>query len=268
MFYLNIQAPQREVVLANAHYYKNATSPLYLNRTLKYHDLIYLVDGSWTFTEDNKDYTLQKNDILLLSANHHHYTRLPCSPQTRTFCLHVSNEEGDSEDNSEALSFPKQMNMGNTPAIRKYFEKIVETFWSGDPYKAERMNAIFRLMMLDIAEATAASEQSRANLLGSINHFISNNAYKRLTLQDVADQFSIAPKTVDNLLSTPMGMSFAKSQTHHKLEMIASLLEVEPDIRLSEVAELYGFCDEFHLSKAFKSKYGISPNQYKMKNNY
>jgi len=86
--------------------------------------------------------------------------------------------------------------------------------------------------------------------------------------EDVADQFSIAPKTVDNLLLTTMGMSFAKYQTHHKLEMIASLLEVEPDIRLSEVAELYGFCDEFHLSKAFKSKYGISPNQYKMKNNF
>ena len=76
----------------------------------------------------------------------------------------------------------------------------------------------------------------------------------------------ITPKTIDNLFLTTMGMTFAKYQTYHKLEMIASLLEVEPDIRLSEAAELYGFCDEFHLSKAFKRKYGMSPNQYKMKN--
>lgn len=266
MFYLNIRAPERKIVLANAHYYKNATSPLYLNRTLQHHDLIYLVDGSWTFTEDNRDYNLQKNDILFLSANHHHYTRLPCSPKTRTFCLHVSCAAGDSEDNPQALSFPKQINMGNTPGIRKSFESIVEAFWSGDPYKGERMTAIFHLMMLDIAEMMAASEQSRTGLLDSINHFISNNAYKRLTVQDIANQFSIAPKTVDNLFLSTMGMSFAKYQTHHKLEMIASLLEVEPDIRLSEAAELYGFCDEFYLSHAFKRKYGVSPNQYKSRN--
>ena len=263
MFYLNIQSPKREIVLANAHYYQNETSPLYLNRTLKYHDLIYMVDGSWTFTEDNQDYTLQKNDILLLSANHHHYTRLPCSPGTRTFCIHVSNEPGDSEDHPGVLSVSKQLNAEKAPSIRKTFEKIVAAFWSNDIHKGERMTALFQLMMLDIAEISTAVEHSSSNILGSINHFISQNAYKRLTASDIAEQFSLSPKMVENLILSQAGMSFAKYQTHLKLEMVASFLDVETDIRLSEVANLYGFCDEFHLSHAFKRQYGVSPIQYK-----
>ena len=48
-----------------------------------------------------------------------------------------------------------------------------------------------------------------------------------------------------------------------KLEMVASQLEVDPDVRLAEIADLFGFYDEFHLSRSFKQKYGLSPSQYK-----
>ena len=59
------------------------------------------------------------------------------------------------------------------------------------------------------------------------------------------------------------GLSFSKYQTNRKLEMVASQLRVEPDIKLSEIAATFAFYDEFHLSRAFKQKYGQSPTQYK-----
>ena len=43
----------------------------------------------------------------------------------------------------------------------------------------------------------------------------------------------------------------------------ASQLIMEPDLRLQEIATAYGFHDEFHMSKAFKQKYGVSPQQYR-----
>jgi AraC-like DNA-binding protein len=263
MFYLNAQSSHRQIVLANSHYYRNSTNPLYIDRTLQYHDIIYLVDGSWLFTEEEQDYHLKKDDVLLLSAEHHHYTRLPCTPKTRTFCIHVSNEPGDIDAHSSTLSLPKHIHVGNNPSIKKYFEKIVATFWSNNPHKQERMMALFHLMALDLADIHENTEQPLSTLMCSINHFIANNAYKRLTAKEVADQFSLSAKTVEHVLQTNTGMSFAKYQMQRKLEMVASLIDVEPDMRLSEMAELFGFCDEFHLSHAFKRKYGVSPTKYK-----
>lgn len=265
MFSLNLQSSDRQIVLANAHYYQNGTSPRYLDRTLQYHDLIYLVEGSWTFTEEEQDYHLEKDDVLLLSAGHHHYTRMPCSPGTRTFCIHVSNEPGDCVLSPESFVVSKHIHVKNNTSVRKYFEKITATFWSENPYKKQKMASLFQLMMLELHDICQTEERPLSNLMSSVRYFITQNAHKRLTLNDVANQFSVSVKTIENLCQTHAGMSFAKYQMQLKLEMVASLLEVEPDMRLLEVAELFGFYDEFHLSHAFKTKYGISPKQYKEK---
>ena len=94
------------LVAANAHYYKNPTEEYYIDRTLQYHDLVYLVEGSWGFTENDIEYPLVPNNVLMLAAGRHHYSRLPCAPGTKTFCLHISAEEGDNENNPEATCLP------------------------------------------------------------------------------------------------------------------------------------------------------------------
>ena len=68
---------RHQVVAANAHYYKTPTDERYIDRTLQYHDLIYLVDGGWNIAETGEAYPLGRDDVLLLAAGRHHYTRLP-----------------------------------------------------------------------------------------------------------------------------------------------------------------------------------------------
>ena len=41
----------RRVAAAASHYYEQATEPLYLDRVLTHHDLIYLREGAWAITE-------------------------------------------------------------------------------------------------------------------------------------------------------------------------------------------------------------------------
>ena len=65
--HVNLNTPHH-VVAANAHYYKTPTEERYIDRTLPNHDLIYLAEGSWSITENEQDYPLQKDDVLLLSA--------------------------------------------------------------------------------------------------------------------------------------------------------------------------------------------------------
>ena len=50
---------------------------------------------------------------------------------------------------------------------------------------------------------------------------------------------------------------------NYGLEMVRQFLLTQPDTKLREAAINYGFCDEFHLSKAFKKHFGLSPSQYR-----
>ena len=53
--------------------------------------------------------------------------------------------------------------------------------------------------------------------------------------------------------------TFYAWQMEQKLEAVCQSLHNHPDITLKEIAVNFGFCDEFHLSRAFKKKYGVSP---------
>jgi len=256
-------AATHQIVSANHHFYEKPTEPLYLNRTLQFHDLIYLVDGEWTITEQDTDYPLRKDDVLLLSAGHHHYTRLPCAPNTRTMCIHVSCEPGDLSPDDGALTLPAHMHAGSGSAVRACFEKIVSAFWSDKPYKQERLAALFNLLMLEIADVCADSGKPQSEMAREIIGLVNATPHRRFNVKEIAERYHVSTKTIDAAMTRSTGMTFAKYQMSRKLEMVASQIEVEPDIRLAEIAATFGFYDEFHLSRSFKQKYGLSPSQYK-----
>lgn len=60
-----------------------------------------------------------------------------------------------------------------------------------------------------------------------------------------------------------VGMPFYAYEKNQKLKMVAVQLKMEPDLKLSQIARAFGFHDEFHMSKAFKQKYGVSPSDYR-----
>lgn len=254
-------AHPHQVVAANAHYYEKPTEPLYIDRTLQFHDLIYLVEGEWAITENDTNYFLAKDDVLLLKAGAHHYTRLPCSPNTRTMCIHISCEEGDGTQRPGNLFLPSHIQTHGRQNCKHYFSEIISTFWSDREFKSNRLSALFSMLVLDLLEISSSLKP--LTLAEQIIQRIDSHPYRQFRLQEIADYFLVSTKTVENAIQQATGKTFSRYQTERKLEMIAVQIEVEPEIKLSELATVFGFCDEFHLSKVFKKKYGMSPSAYK-----
>lgn len=263
MFFSFDLSTKHHVVSANTHYYEKPTAPLYINRVLEYHDLIYLVEGQWIITENETDYLLGKDDVLLLSAGYHHYTRLPCAPETRTMCIHITHEKSDNFSNKDTLLLPPCIHTHDSHLVRRYFESIVSVFWSDKPYKQERMSALLDVLMLQLFDANDSDVQQKSEFVRDIVQMLVDKPHVRYSCTDIANAFSVSTKTVENAMVRATGMSFSKYQNQKKVEMIISQMRVEPDLRLSELADMFGFCDEFHLSKVFKQTYGMSPSAYK-----
>lgn len=254
---------RHKVVAANAHYYKTPTSERYIDRVLQYHDLIYLLDGSWTITENDMEYPLGKGDVLLLAAGRHHYTRLPCQAGTRTFCIHITCEPSDNCPTKALIELPSLLHMRTSPKIKSYFEDIVSTYWIDNPHKEERMSALVDLLLVDLNREQLRLNGQHLDIAARAIEIITATPHRRYQSKEIADMLFISTRTLDNAMHKKVGMPFYSYQMNHILDMVASQLEMEPDLRLQEIATAFGFHDEFHMSKAFKKKYAISPQKYR-----
>ena len=79
----------------------------------------------------------------------------------------------------------------------------------------------------------------------------------------MADHFFVCPRTLNNYFQKACGKTFSMYQMDLKLEMVKEFLIHQPQAKLHEAAVNFGFYDEFHLSKAFRKKYGQPPSKYR-----
>lgn len=259
---------RHSVVAANAHYYKDPTDARYIDRTLQYHDLIYMVEGQWGFSESDREYSLSKGDVLLLSAGLHHFTRQPCSAGTRTFCIHVTCEPGDNPPpqataSPRLLSLPTHLHTGGSPEIKGYFERILSTYWQESPYRQEALSALLDLLFVALSGEFRRQEGQHKDIAARAMEIVTATPHRRFPSREVAQMLYVSTRTLDNAMHRATGMPFYTYQKNRKLEMVATQLVMEPDLRLREIATAFGFHDEFHMSKAFKQKYGIPPQEYR-----
>lgn len=260
--YMDLSAPH-SVVSANFHYYRTPTQQRYIDRTLQYHDLIYILEGDWAFTEDDQDYQLQQGDVLLLCAGRHHYTRRPCKAGTRTFCIHISCSETDRAGAPEVVELPTLLHMAGEQAVMHYFQQIVQVQWSDQPYKQERLDCLLRLLLLELTVIQQKRSKPQLTLADRAISLITENPHRRITAQEAAEMLFVSEKTLSNAMRRKTGMGFYAYARNLRLDMIAAQLITEGDLRIGEIADAFGFHDEFHLSNAFKKKFGMSPQKYR-----
>ncbi len=256
---------RHRVTAANSHWYHNPTAPLYLDRILECHDFVYLVEGEWLITENDTDFLLEKGDVLILSSGHHHYTRQPCLPDTRTICIHISADPGDVPGKQGSLMLPSLIHAGAFPEVKMRFEEIVSLFWREAAYRNERLSTLFDLLLFDLVDTSRGLETGYSALCDAVVRLINENPHMNYRLDEIQEKVNADAHVVNAAMKQRFGMTFSKYQHNVKLEMAAQFLKTEPEARLKEIAEMFGFCDEFHFSKAFKMKYGLSPSMYRDK---
>lgn len=110
------------------------------------------------------------------------------------------------------------------------------------------------------------SASSSHNILAEASRLIQTTPQTFFTGKDLADRFFVCERTLSNQFKKAYGKTLYVYQMDVKLEMVRQFLLSQPEVKLHETALNFGFCDEFHMSRTFKRKYGVSPSQYRQEN--
>lgn len=247
----------------SANYITCINPMLHPDRVMEYHDFLYIIDGEWEIIEDGAVYNLKSDDLLILAAGGHHYSEKPCSAGNRHMYIHAAADAtavGMAEMHTK--EFASLIHCQKNPKIRQLFEEIISAVWSEDELREARLKFLFGIFLCEVYKQQTNDGASGENIVVRAVSIMQAEPQSLFTCKEMSDRFFVCERTLNNQFKKEYGRTFSAYQMDKKLEMVRQYLLMTPDAKLSEVAANFGFCDEFHLGKAYKKKYGISPKRH------
>lgn len=240
------------------------------------HDLLYVLEGNWEIIQDGVAYTLQKDDIIFLHAGHHHLGKTGCALNTLVMFIHVMKEKADGtalecthgQEWDGTVLINSIIHCQGNPRIKGLFKDIINHFYSDKPNIKIKLSA---LLMDLFYELSACPSNENGNpvedeIVNQVIYKIRTSPQKYYTIKQLASEVHVSSSTLTEHFKRATNSTVYQYQVNTKLNMAQPHLTSNSGISLKEIAKLYGFCDEFHFSKLFKKKYGVSPSNYKKMN--
>ena len=180
----------------------------------------------------------------------------------RKLCMDKMEAAEDTED-PRFLRSHTLIHCQKEPKIRQYFHELISAYWGNDAQREDRLTLLFNLILCELSslQAETAGGPGSNSMLERVRQKIYSNPQVFFSAPEMAAEFYICPRTLNNRFRASCNQTFSAYQMDLKLEMVREFLSHQPDAKLHEAAVNFGFYDEFHLSKAFKKKYGYPPSK-------
>ena len=238
----------------------------------EFHDLVYMEDGSWDITCGDDHYDVYKGDVFLLPAGIGHCSKHPCAPGTKTIYIHMfsvdgDNVGGDPPANDAIIRLPINtiVHCQNNSVIRSLFEEIWLLYSNDRPENEAMISTMLQTLLCMLYQCDNMKVSHGLDIVYKCIDIMKDEPNIIFKEADIAKRLFVSGKTLRSSFVRRFGKTFYQYQLDSKLGQVCVQLIEYPNMKLSEIASSFGFCDEFHLSKVFKKKYGISPAQYRKK---
>lgn len=100
------------------------------------------------------------------------------------------------------------------------------------------------------------------DLLTEVIRYMGNYTDCKMKLEDFSSFFNISPSKLTKLFKLRTGISAMEYFLRLKIDAACYILKSSESLN-KEIAMQLGFSDEFHFSKIFKKKTGLSPKEYR-----
>ena len=110
-------------------------------------------------------------------------------------------------------------------------------------------------------EERPATAQGRKNLLEQITAYVEANLSEKITLNMIANRFSVSVSTVTQLFQKKTETTFHHFVTLCRMERAREL--ILQGLPLESVGKAIGYQDHSTFYRAFRQTFGISPREYK-----
>lgn len=233
----------------------------------------YVAGGSGYFEIEGCEYPLREGLFFYtLPGEGHRIYRKERGSFLFQYLTHMSGLPIDAV--SLFTSLPPEERFFSDPGKRGEWERWRRLF-EGDNPLGDR---ILTLQFLGYAmELVSEKKQSQSDKRGAFLpksspvlekalNVIQNSLHGKLTLDELAKTVGYDKYQLIRLFKAELGLTPQKYWTRLKVEAALELIR-DKRLKLSEIAEIFAFSDEFHLSRTVKKWTGRSPREWRLHKN-
>ena len=228
-------------------------------------EIVYVRSGKAVAYADKNSCLLDAGDMFIAFPNQVHYYK---TVQTGEFAVLIFSPEilyGISSEISKS-----------TPDINSFphseYEKIKEIFESFYSLKGEYketaisgyINVLMSYILPTVKLKTVNIENNSA--FYNIINYCTNNFKDDITLDTVAESLHLSKYYVSRLINKKLKQNFNEYINNLRISEACNMLR-ETDIKIADISEDVGFGTIRSFNRAFKLVMGLSPAEYRSKNN-
>lgn len=222
----------------------------------------YVQSGQGTLTYEGETYALSPGDIFLLHTNsQHQYYGDKKDPFTFMWCnatgILISYLINAYEMNSSIVI--------HAPQIQPLFEEMHEIYQGNTDADVVDIQCAVKFHEIIASAAQVVNAPIRSgNLAHQIKWMMDNNLKRSLTIQEIAGRLGYSEAHINRTFKAAYGETPYHYMLRTKLSSAQRLLQ-GTDLKVKQVAEFFGFNDEFHFSNAFYKQFGYRPKNVERK---
>lgn len=238
-----------------------------------HYELQYIIKGKGQHIINGNSFNYEKGDVFITPPQYNHFFIF----QERTAICIVKFNEGYFEDFLKNEDFKKLLtrlsasrtkillsvecreNIGELIQLIMKTQKTVSTYQ--DIIIKNTLGLILALMADDTELMLTKPTDER---IQSVLKYIDEHIKERdlLSIKNIADFFHINRTYFNQYFKKATGSSYKKYIQEYALNIIAQQL-IYQDKTLSQISFEFGFSDESHLSRTFKSHFKQTPSSFK-----
>lgn len=244
-------------------------------------EIRYLSSGVCNQIINGQDYPLQSGELLLIHPWEYHHQN--SNTDSTQFNLRFSVIQPKSADSAKQLAYEscistlmKSRNIRDSSGrLRLYLEQLTDEIYC----QKDGFNGIIRslcvIIFIELMRISGAQlnrlfpptdYQYRGLNRMRVEEFFTKKYLTEIKISDLAADMNASERQVNRYLHAMFGMPFTKKLNDIRLEKAASLLS-ETELTVSQIIQKCGFHNDKYFYQCFKSKFGMSPKQYRINSN-
>ena len=219
------------------------------DRIINSYELIFVLDGTVYINEDNVQYQLKKNDVLLLEPTLRHFGYKKSS-NTSFFWVHFT---GLPQINAKL----KYQTLSDSYNLSLLFKQLLH--YQSENQTTECLDYLARLILI---EAFSIKRQEDTNkVISEAVAWITANRDIILKVEEVSEHLGYNADYISRLFKANYGKSLKEYINDVKISHIKQLL-LTSNLSLTDIACSTGFDDYKYFLKFFKYHEGVTPTQF------
>lgn len=243
-------------------------------------ELCYIAEGSVSIKIEDVFFSLEKNQLLLISPNKTHSYHSPNGNKNKVFVVCFDSFSQSLDAISENVFPEDQKQVGCMNLIMEESSSTFKMSESGmlsvsdSPEFGGQQALLLQLEYLLISLIRKLSHEKSSNIVffsdenfhaeiaNAILRYLRENIHKQITLADVCERFNYSRSFICKSFKEQTGESLITCFNRLKSQEATRLL-TETNKSITDIAVCLGFRETKYFDSVFKKHYGITPVQYR-----